>query len=161
MDTMTRHQVQDELQRIADEHGGRLTADLVLAHAQDSSNPLHAAFEWDDAKAAHRHRQQRARELIRSVRVSIRTERHIISCVGYVRDPMSDNGVQGYIAVPTLLSDAELSRVAVLEEFQRAAAHLRRARNLAAALEVSEDIATALHVVDDLQTRFRGEQPRH
>lgn len=35
--------------------------------ARDEASPLHPAFEWDDAKAAHAHRLEQASYLIRSV----------------------------------------------------------------------------------------------
>lgn len=48
---------------------GRLTADRVIAAAADPDHPLHGAFEWDDAKAAHEYRLAQARQLVRAVAI--------------------------------------------------------------------------------------------
>lgn len=60
--------VGDELTRLRAEKGSLTPAD-VLERAADPANPMHAAFEWDDSKAAHEHRLQQARRLIVSIRV--------------------------------------------------------------------------------------------
>jgi hypothetical protein len=77
-----------ELARIHDENG-LLTPDGVLEEAKDESNPLHPAFEWDDAVAGKRWRRKQAQELIYSVRVICDNEKpepvyiHSASCGGY------------------------------------------------------------------------------
>lgn len=60
--------VEHELQTIYNEHG-ELLPETVLEAARPASSPLHAYFEWDDARAAHEHRLDQARRLIRSVKV--------------------------------------------------------------------------------------------
>jgi len=47
-------------------------AEEVLQHAEKRSSPLHDAFEWDDAVAAHEHRLEVARLMLRSLRVTVR-----------------------------------------------------------------------------------------
>ncbi len=44
-----------------------LTPERVLDDARDPSAPTHAAFEWDDQRAAHEHRLSQARRLIGAV----------------------------------------------------------------------------------------------
>jgi hypothetical protein len=44
-----------------------LTPAAVVEAAEPESSPIHNAFEWDDEKAAHEHRLQQARGLIRAV----------------------------------------------------------------------------------------------
>lgn len=48
---------------------GKLTADIVVDEAKNPRSALHGEFEWDDSKAAHEHRLQHARSLIRSITV--------------------------------------------------------------------------------------------
>ncbi len=48
---------------------GELTAEHVVAEAEDEDSPLHAHFQWDDEKAAHMHRLKQARDLIGSVEI--------------------------------------------------------------------------------------------
>lgn len=51
---------------------GKLTPHAVVSVAADPGHPLHSRFEWDDAVAGPKYREQQARELIRSVRVVYR-----------------------------------------------------------------------------------------
>lgn len=63
--------LREHLQQIYDEHG-RLTPELVVETASDPDHPLYGRFEWLDAEAAHQHRLDQARGLIRQVRVTYR-----------------------------------------------------------------------------------------
>lgn len=67
-----------ELERIRKENDG-LEPEAVVQQAADPECILHAGFEWDDSKAAHAHRLQQARLIIRSVQVVIESTppRHI------------------------------------------------------------------------------------
>jgi hypothetical protein len=57
------------LEQIAFEHGGRLEPDDVVRKARERGDPLHPYFDWNDKTAAHQHRLDQARELIRIVRM--------------------------------------------------------------------------------------------
>ena len=46
-----------EIERLVAEHGGELTEEIVLEAARSPDSYLHSLFEWDDAKAARRHRE--------------------------------------------------------------------------------------------------------
>ena len=46
---------------------GELTPEDILDDAKNPNSPLHSFFEWNDGEAAHQHRLQQARGLIRSV----------------------------------------------------------------------------------------------
>ena len=48
---------QRELERLAAEHGDELTEEIVVEAARSPDFYLHSLFEWDDAKAARKHRQ--------------------------------------------------------------------------------------------------------
>ena len=61
-------QVGEELERLREEKGTLLPAD-VLEVAANPDSPLHAAFEWDDGEAAKKFRLSQARRLIVSIRV--------------------------------------------------------------------------------------------
>lgn len=60
--------VADELLSIYHKYG-ELTPELIVAEATHVTHPLHGYFEWDNAKAAHAHRKQQARRLVRRVNV--------------------------------------------------------------------------------------------
>ena len=55
-----------ELERLRAEHG-RLTPEIIVEAAEAEDSPLHDAFTWDDAEAAHQHRLLQARILLRAV----------------------------------------------------------------------------------------------
>jgi hypothetical protein len=57
----------ERLERLRESAGGHLTPGAVVADARPAEAALHPAFEWDDAVAAERHREEQARSLIRNV----------------------------------------------------------------------------------------------
>lgn len=96
-----------ELTRMEGESGG-LTPEKVLDRARSANSALHAHFEWDDTAAAHQHRLQQARELIRSITVeTVRTN---------VGDPrpvrafvsVTENEEGSYASTARAMSDKEL-----------------------------------------------------
>lgn len=67
----SRFNVLAELHRIRDENDGVLTPEAVVEDSTPEDAPLHNHFEWDDKKAAHKHRIEQARQIIRSFRVEM------------------------------------------------------------------------------------------
>jgi len=49
----------------------KLTAENLIDKARDPDNPAHDHFEWDDSVAAHEHRLEQARALIRRPRIRV------------------------------------------------------------------------------------------
>lgn len=128
------------LSEIAAKNSGKLTPDALVSAATDPDHPWHDRFEWDDSKAAHEHRLEQARTLIRSVKVVITTDTRTIQTVFYTRDPQAAPDEQGYVSLPQLRSDTELAHEALINEFSRASTVLTRARNLAAALSMEPEV---------------------
>lgn len=149
--------VRERLQRLADANGGVLTPDAVVADARKKDSPLHAHFEWDTKKAAAAYWLQQARELIRSVVVTVRTETHNVTAVAYVRDPRQSHESQGYVSVTSVRSDADLAREVLVEEFGRVASMLRRARQVAQVLEAGEEVENLITQVVGLRQRFAAQ----
>jgi hypothetical protein len=59
-----------ELERIrAGNRRGVLIPQEVVEAARARASPLHDCFEWDDSRAAHEHRLNQARQLIREIDV--------------------------------------------------------------------------------------------
>lgn len=52
---------------------GKLTPKVVVDVARDPEHPLHTRFTWDDSVAGEKWRRHEASELIRSVRVTYRS----------------------------------------------------------------------------------------
>ncbi len=86
-----------ELKALEDRRG-RLTPAQVVETAESKDSPLHAFFEWDDAKAGAAYRIEQARELIRRVKIEVTVEDRSFRVVGYVRDPEKEPNKPGYVA---------------------------------------------------------------
>lgn len=65
----------EELERIRVNNNGRLEPQDVVVAARSEDNPLHPAFEWNDALAAEAYRVDQARYVIRSIEVVIEPEK--------------------------------------------------------------------------------------
>ena len=68
---MTNDELKIELTQIMSRNGGTLPPERVVEAARPEGSALHAYFDWDDRVAGDKWRLQQARELIRSVRISI------------------------------------------------------------------------------------------
>lgn len=136
---------------------GTVTPERVVQAARAADHVWHHRFIWDDAAAAHQHRLDQARTLIRSVRYVVRHENRVLSTVAYVRDPDAAGDEQAYVSVSRLATDEDRARAAILAEFARVASALRRARDLAAVLGVVDRIEETLMAVEGLSFSLRNE----
>lgn len=150
-----RKELVDAIMALEDDEG-RLTPDKLVDVAKDPNSVLHDEFPWDDAIAAHKHRLDVARALIRKVEVHIVVNRVKTSVVAYVRDPESPGGVQGYRSVRKLRTEEEVARSALEAEFDAAASRLRRARDLAIALGLEGEIDRYIDELTMLKDRVVG-----
>lgn len=137
---MNRLVLQRELQRLS--INGLVTPDAVVAAATPVDHPLHDQLDWDDARAAHAHRLDQARTLIRSVRLIVHESRISFSTVAYVKDATAEPTQQGYIAIQSLIDDEARSRMTVEAELARLSSILARVREIAATLG-HEDMVNA------------------
>lgn len=145
---------------IADQNGGRLTPDQVVAQARHPDSPLHGLFQWDDEAAAEAHRIQQARGVIKAVRVTVETHERTVTTCHFIRDPTEAPKEQGYVSVLRLRRDGDAARDAVLAEFQRATAALRRARAMALVLGVEGDVDGLLNGLEAAQRRAATAEAR-
>jgi hypothetical protein len=152
MDKQTEKQIAHRFEKITKLNGGRLTPEAVVEDARDSRSPLHSQFEWDDAKAAHHHRLDRARELIRSVRVDRSvTARNV--AVRYVRDPSATSKEQGYRDVVSLRDEKDAAREVVEAEVRRIVAAIERAMGIAEVLGLTDELERLLAEVERVRAR--------
>lgn len=158
MNREIKQQIAEILAQLARLNDGRLSPQIILSEAENSASPLHDQFEWDDTVAAHAHRLEQARTIIRSVTIVTHTEHKAVSTVCYVRDPTLEHRTQGYLSMERVRSDADLAREVIVQEFARAAAALRRAREIAAALEMETEVTDLVERLGVLQNRA-AEQP--
>ena len=145
--------ISDRLSELAESNGGRLTPDIVVEDARQKSSPLHNYFEWNTKQAAYHYWRAQARQLIKSVKIEIRTETRKIRVVAYVHDPDCSEKEQGYISIMQLKSETDKARDAIVSEFSRAAAALERAHNIAAVLDMADDVSEVMEQVQYLHHR--------
>ena len=145
-----REAIREYLAALYEKHG-RLTPAVIVKDARRPTSILHDQFEWDDGKAAQQWREEQARVLIRSIRVTITTDTSVIDTVAYVRDPEAATAEQGYVSVEDLQGDRKAAKQAIIYECGRAIAMLDRARDLAFALGLGPVAEKALEGVHTLR----------
>ena len=131
----------EELERIRVRHNGRLESELVVEAAQDEANPLHTAFEWDNAVAADAYRLDQARYLIRSIEVVVQETaeaKPVRAFVSVVRDED-----RSYTSVAHALSDPELRRQVLMGALSELEAWRKRHAELVELAEVFASIDQA------------------
>lgn len=129
---------------------GRLTPEAVLQEARPDDSPLHAFFEWDDAKAAEKHRLTQAGHLIRSVTVVM--EQHDAeperTIRAFVPITVGQEESRRYVDTIRALSDDELRRQVLAQAHSELGAVARKYRELK---ELSE-VCKAIDKVGELLT---------
>lgn len=68
--THLRKLMETELNLLMEQNNGLLTAEAVIAQAENPGSALHTFFTWDDDEAAHKWRLVEARQLITSIRMT-------------------------------------------------------------------------------------------
>ena len=136
-----RNGIEVELQVLAAENDGGLTPERVVERARDPNSPLHQAFEWDDTEASRKYRLEQARGLIRSVKIVVTTETMRIKTHGFVRDPGKEAGEQGYLTVPRVRTEEEMTSAVMAQELDRLEALMKRVFDLATALGREDEVA--------------------
>lgn len=102
----------ERLEALRTQHGGHLTPEIVVKDAKAVRSPLHDCFTWDDAEAARLRREEEARYLIRSIRVTfLDTDRPMPSepvraFVHIKPERECDNGY--YLSIQEALEDDEV-----------------------------------------------------
>ena len=150
--------IKDRLQELS--HNGRVTPEQCIEDAKSADSPLHGEFEWDDMVAGHKYRLAQARNLISSVKLIVKNETISLSTVCYVRDPSVESSEQGYISLTQLKTEEDLAREALVYEFTRANAALKRARDIAKALDMLDEVDSILENISILQDRTIEIEPK-
>ena len=155
-------QIRERIEALAHRNGGIITPAAVVDDARDPQSPLHGKFEWDQEKAAYQHWLNVARDIIRSVRVTITTDATIVTSVAYVRDPRARSDEQGYMSVVSMRSDHDLARDAVLQEVSRVEAALHRAREVASVLNLQNEVESLITKAERLRVKAeKSKKPEH
>lgn len=127
-----RRRLRREIEILEDTQGSPVTPAALVDWARENPDSVaHAMFDWDDAKAARKHRIEQARALIRRVRVEIRESSTVIRAVGYVHDPSLPRRESGYTHIEHIRSDEERKKGVMADELKRIGSSARRVRRIA------------------------------
>jgi hypothetical protein len=147
--------VERRLAELTEAGGGSLTPEAVVADAENTSSPLHAhIFRESDREAAHKHRLDLARQLIRSVRVEVTREHKTYSVVGYVHDPGSK--AAGYVPTVSLINERERAHALITREFATVEGIVTRSRELAEVLGLKDQYESLLASLQQFVTAHRN-----
>lgn len=146
----TQEEIEQIINAIADQQGGKIDPRKLANDARDPQHPLHSMFPWDDKEAADEHRVNIARRIIRSVTVRIRVEHVRIDTSAFIRDPELPPKTPGYVRASTLASDKDMAHEALTAEFQRAKSALQRARGYAILFGMTDKIDQFVEALEAL-----------
>lgn len=149
---MTESRKQAVMRRLRELSGenGTLTPEAVVADATSPTSVLHSCFEWDDTKAAHQHRLDQARGLIR-IRMTTVVDEVEVRAPSYLRTPGAESKDQGYTSTLKLRDDKEAARVALRAEIGRVVSALERARDIAAVLGLAGELGDMIKAATKVQ----------
>jgi len=141
------------LESLRVQHKGELTPEDVVEAARSANSPLHEYFEWSDSAAAHQHRLDQARGLIRSV-VAIysdpKGEQPIIRAHAYTHVP--EGATSHYRDTSHALSQKDTRKLIL----QRAWRELQQWRQRYAKLKEFADILETMDEIGDKIERKIG-----
>ena len=96
-------EVRDEIRRLY-ERDGEVRPSVVVTEAHKVKSPLHAMFEWDDAKAANLHRLDTARKIIRTCTVIVGGREDVLVHVPSI-NPETREGVSKPASIVVKIED--------------------------------------------------------
>jgi len=130
----------EELERISNENDGNLTPRSVVEESKPEEAPLHPCFEWDDERAAELHRDEQARNVIRSVHVTIEDSGNTEPQISYINVEVENVG-SSYLPADRVMQDPDLRKQALndalilLRGVQRRYQNLEELRDVFAAID--------------------------
>jgi hypothetical protein len=119
--------IRDELRRIHDANGGKLTPQAVVQEAASPNSPLHNRFEWDDTVAGRKYRLIQAADLIREQRIEYARDKNGPKTVReWTSTYVSGDNTRGaYRRTEDVLAD-DMSAQILFRNFERELADLKR-----------------------------------
>jgi len=118
--------LREQLQSIYDQHG-KLTPGIVVEEARDPDHPLHARVGWstDEATLAHERRLDKARELIRSVKIQYRNDQGEFKDVRAFHSFRAPEGGRKFEPAEKVAQDPMMTKI-LLNEMEREWRNLRK-----------------------------------
>lgn len=142
----------NEVEAIRKKAGGSVDPEDVVKRAKGKRNVLHPLFEWDDSKAAHAHRVECARGLMRSFHVVYKehpaVETRLYESVTVVSPSKGDRGRRVYEPVAEILADPD-KRSSLMDEAMRDLATFRRK------YRVLQELAIIHRNIDELLLQYK------
>lgn len=135
----------EEIERIRKACKGNMVDADVLKEARKAASPLHAAFEWDDKKAAHQHRLNQAGDLIRSIVVVNTDNPQSTPIRAFVNVGVDDN--RGYTNVTVAMADTVMRSQVISRAWKELEEWRKRYEGLVEFSHVFEVVDTAKHAV--------------
>jgi hypothetical protein len=127
---------------------GVVLANDVVEAAKDPASPIHKAFEWDDALAAHEHRLSQARQLLRCLVVVKGEEKEEKVERVYVALRDKEGGYRPLVKV--MADEGQRKRLLALA-FAELTVVMRKYKHLEELASVHEAIERARKQADDQQ----------
>jgi hypothetical protein len=134
------------------EDNGYINPTRVIEDARNPNSPLHTEFDWDDVTAAHQHRLETARGLIRFVKLSVQINSVTVVAPYYVPDPERPQHSRRYVELTVAGRNNEVARQVLIAELDRIAAAIRRAQQIAHVLGLSDELDQLLDNVTSIKT---------
>ncbi len=131
--------VGEALAAISSAHGGQLRPEDIV-EARNPAHALHRHFEWDDAKAAHQHRLETARRLVRVIRV----ERGPNEMRRAYLNTWNDQGHRSYRTIDDIIASQSLKDQILEQAEEDLAAWQRRYSDLVEICNLVEAARVAL-----------------
>jgi hypothetical protein len=147
---MNARALRELLERHANEHGGTLSAELLVQLASHAAHPLHDRFEWDDKRAGHLFRVEQARQIIRSTWLDVTHEGLRLHAPFMVRDERLPERVQGYRPVTQVTHEREVARDTLRREIQGWRSREERLHALAAVLDLQDELDEMIQSADSV-----------
>ena len=108
--------VGEAIERLTTRYNGVLEPVHIVEAARDEASPMHPHFQWDDAVAAERYREDQARELVRSLTVDIsRSNLETRPVRAFVNVEVGED--RGYVSTATAMSSEDLRRQVLSRAF--------------------------------------------
>lgn len=118
----------------------------VVEDAKNEDTPYHDYFEWDDSKAARKHRLKQARDIMRSI-VKIKTvksQEKPVKVRAFHCVKNEDTGENGYSPEETVFKKPKLSEQVILRALKEAKSWNRRYNIYTELSEISQAIEKKL-----------------
>jgi hypothetical protein len=145
-----------EIARIHNLHDGQLRPREVWQVARaDPTNVLHDQFEWDVDRAAEKHWDARAAELIRQSRFLISYGERQLAVPTYLNDSAVSESV--YVRTETVAESLGRRRLALEAELARIQSAIRRGFALAVYFNLGERFEELLQLIIEIETALRDE----